>query len=343
MTDTTNTAETAETAETPETTYSLAELAKETRMGGAGTETSGREIRRIDLSDFDARKAEITEQLWAAATDIGFFQLVQHGIGQSTVDEAFADAERFFALPEETKARHALKKGLNSGWESMTQVRPSIGTPDQKESYQLTRPHMDGLWPDDELPGFRERTLGFEARCRELAMRVLSCFADKLGLPDGFFTRAHDPGSEQYQSTLRMLHYFAVPEDVEIPADVWRAGAHTDFDCLTLLFQRDGQGGLQVCPGKEAEAQEWTPVEPADTVITCNIGDMLTRWSDDRLPSNFHRVKSPGPGDDRSARHSIAFFAQADRDVVIEGPAGRYPAITAADYIQQRIAANFTR
>ncbi|MGW1606978.1 hypothetical protein ACWCQV_39775, partial [Streptomyces eurythermus] len=31
-----------------------------------------------------------------------------------------------------------------------------------------------------------------------------------------------------------------------------------------LLFQRDGQGGLQVCPGKEAEAQEWTPVEPAD-------------------------------------------------------------------------------
>jgi isopenicillin N synthase-like dioxygenase len=191
--------------------------------------------------------------------------------------------------------------------------------------------------------GVRERTLAFEARCRELAMRVLSCFADKLGLPGGFFARAHDPASEQYQSTLRMLHYFAIPEDVEIPAVVWRAGAHTDFDCLTLLFQRDGQGGLQVCPGKEAEAQEWTSVEPADTVITCNIGDMLTRWSDDRLPSNFHRLKSPGPGDDRSARYSIAFFARADRDVVIEGPAGRYPPITAADYIQQRVTANFVR
>ncbi|MGW0665984.1 2-oxoglutarate and iron-dependent oxygenase domain-containing protein [Streptomyces sp. NPDC002746] len=111
-------------------------------MGGAGTEASGREIRRIDLSDFDARKAEITEQLWAAATGIGFFQLVHHGIEQSTVERAFADAERFFALPEETKARHALKKGLNSGWESTTQVRPSIGRPDQKESYQLTRPHL---------------------------------------------------------------------------------------------------------------------------------------------------------------------------------------------------------
>jgi isopenicillin N synthase-like dioxygenase len=328
---------------TPQSTYSLAELDKETRMGGPGSETTAREIRRIDLSDFEARKAEITEELWAAATDIGFFQLVNHGIEQALVEEAFAIAERFFALPEAHKARHELKKGLNSGWESMTQVRPSIGTPDQKESYQLTRPHMEGLWPDDVLPEFRPRALDFEARCLEVTMRVLSCFADKLGLDSDFFARAHDPESAHYQSTLRMLHYFAIHEDAQLDPDVWRAGAHTDFDCLTLLFQREGQGGLQVCPGKEAEAQEWTPVVPSADVITCNIGDMLMRWSDDRLPSNFHRVRSPGPSEDRAARYSIAFFAQADCDVVIEGPDGWYPPITAEQYIQQRIAANFAR
>lgn len=326
-----------------DTTYTLAELDRETRMGGAGTETSDREIRRIDLSDFDNRKAGITGELWAAATDIGFFQLVNHGIGQSMVDRAFADAEEFFALPAGTKAMHPLKKGLNAGWESMTQVRPSIGTPDQKESYQVTRPHMGGLWPDDRLPGFRARALAFEAECRTVALRVLSCFADRLGLDSGFFERAHDPESDAYQSTLRMLHYFAIPEDAELDPGIWRAGAHTDFDCLTLLFQRDGQGGLQVCPGKEAEAGEWTPVVPSADVITCNIGDMLTRWSGDRLPSNFHRVKSPGPDDDRGARYSIAFFAQADRDVVIADPDGRHRPITAHDYIQQRIAANFAR
>ncbi|MER5753505.1 2OG-Fe(II) oxygenase family protein [Streptomyces sp. NPDC002088] len=327
----------------PRSTYGLAELDKETRMGGAGTETTAREIRRIDLSDFEARKAEITEELWAAATDIGFFQLVNHGIEQDLVDEAFTNAEGFFALPEAYKARHGLKTGLNSGWEAMTQVRPSVGIPDQKESYQVTRPHMEGLWPDDVLPEFRLRALDFETRCREVAMRVLSCFADKLGFAGDFFTRAHDPRSMNYQSTLRMLHYFAIPEDAEPDPNLWRAGAHTDFDCLTLLFQRDGQGGLQVCPGKEAEAQEWTSVVPSADTITCNIGDMLMRWSDDRLPSNFHRVKSPGPGEDRGARYSIAFFAQADRDVVIEGPDGRYPPITAEQYIQQRIAANFAR
>jgi len=84
----------------------------------------------------------------------------------------------------------------------------------------------------------------------------------------------------------------------------------TDFDCLTLLFQQKGQGGLQVCPGKEMETQEWTSIEPAADVITCNIGDMLMRWSDDQLPSNFHRVKNPLPHEYLGPRYSLAFFVR---------------------------------
>ena len=99
--------------------------------------------------------------------------------------------------------------------------------------------------------------------------------------------------------------------------------------------------GCRCCPGAEAEGQAWTPVEPSDDAITCNIGDMLMRWSDDVLPSNFHRVKAPGPGDDLGARYCIAFFAQANRGVVIESPAGSYPPITAGDFILERIRANY--
>nr|WP_296773540.1 2OG-Fe(II) oxygenase family protein [Rhodococcus sp. (in: high G+C Gram-positive bacteria)] len=320
--------------------YDLTELNRESRMGGLGTETTAREIRRIDLSDFDTRRDEITEALWSAATDIGFFQVVEHGIDLNEVRRAFAAAEAFFALPETVKSQYPLKKGLNSGWEYKSQVRPSIGTPDQKESYQVTRPHMDTLWPSEsELAGFSETILSFETKCWELAMTLLSCFAVKLGFDQEFFTRAHDPSSRSYQSTLRMLHYFAMGDE----ADTWRAGAHTDFDCLTLLFQRSGQGGLQVCPGREMDAQEWTPIEPSDDAITCNIGDMLMRWSDDVLPSNFHRVKNPAADEYQGARYSLAFFAQANRDAVIEGPTGKYPSITAEDYLYQRINANFAR
>ncbi len=111
------------------TSYSLTELDREARMGAAGSESTAREIRRISLTDFPDRREQIADQLWAAATDIGFFQLVDHGIDLAQVDRAFALAQEFFALPEEVKARYPLKKGLNSGWEYRSQVRPSTRPP----------------------------------------------------------------------------------------------------------------------------------------------------------------------------------------------------------------------
>ncbi|MGC5246739.1 isopenicillin N synthase family dioxygenase [Gordonia sp. DT219] len=336
-TPTNTTAATAETATTP-----MAELARESRMGGAGTETTEREIRAISLADFAERRAEISDQLWSAATDIGFFQVIDHGIDMAEVNHAFAMSERFFALPREIKERYPLKNGRNAGYEFTSQVRPSVGTPDRKESYQFTRPRMEGLWPaDDELAGFRATLEDFEHKCRLLAMDILGCFADKLGRDPDFFTRAHDPESADYQSTLRLLHYYPFPDELLEDPNVWRAGAHTDFDVLTLLFQRTGQRGLQVLPGAETGGEAWTPVEPSDEAITCNIGDMLMRWSDDVLASNFHRVRPPRRGEDLGSRYTIAYFAQADTDVLIESAGGTYPPITAGDYIAQRISANF--
>ena len=326
----------------PTTPYDMAELQKEARMGAFGSETSAREIRRIDLSNFEQRRPEIADQLWDAAVDVGFFQVANHGIDLSEIHAAFEMAERFFALPDSVKAQYPHKKALNVGWESRAQLRPSTGTKDQKESYQITRPHMADLYPsEEELPGFREAMLDFERKSWEIGMKILSCFALKLGFDDQFFTRAHDPARASYQSTLRLLHYYPIASDDEDKLGLWRAGAHTDFDCLTLLYQRQGQGGLQVCPGKEMEAQQWTTIAPNEDVITCNIGDMLMRWSDDRLPSNFHRVKNPVPGEYMGSRYSLAFFCQANRDTLIESPSGKYPPITAGDYLNQRVAANF--
>lgn len=325
-----------------DTSYALAELNKEKTFGGIGA-TKARAVPRIDMSDFEARKAAIAEELWSASTDIGFFQLINHGIPQAQIDEAFAMTERFFALPHETKATMPMLKGTNAGWEYKSQVRPSTGTADQKESYQITLPRMQALWPGDALPGFKAVMLAFERANWALGMKVLSCFALKLGFAPDFFTQAHDPLSAEYQSTLRLLHYLpmtnAKPEDFT----GWRAGAHTDFDCLTLLHQRVGQGGLQLCPGKESAEIAWTDVEPVAGVITCNIGDMLMRWSDDRLLSTLHRVRMPRPDEYQGSRYSLPFFCQANKDAVIQGPAKRYGPITAHDYLQQRIAANFAK
>jgi isopenicillin N synthase-like dioxygenase len=319
----------------------LEELRREATMGGRGQEVS-REVPCIDLSDFDARKHEIADQLWSAATQIGFFQVRGHGIPKAHIDAAFDLAEAFFALPAESKARYPLRGGTNAGWEYMAQVRPSTGTPDNKESYQITLPRMASLWPDEaDVPGFQQAMRAFECMNWELGMRVLSCFALKLGFEEQFFGHAHDRTSPEYQCTLRLIHYMSMENATPADFERWRAGAHTDFDCLTLLHQRVGQRGLQLCPGREIERGLWTNVEPTEGAITCNIGDMLMRWSDDLLPSTLHRVRMPKPDEYLGSRLSMPFFCQANRDAVIAGPRGKYAPIKAHDYLQQRIAANF--
>ncbi|MBC7193799.1 2-oxoglutarate and iron-dependent oxygenase domain-containing protein [Marinobacter sp.] len=325
--------------------YALKELNLETTFGGMGKEID-RDVPVIDLTDFEPRREEITDQLWQAANEVGFFQLANHGLEPGLVGEAFGLSERFFALPEAEKQRFRLKKGLNAGWEFKSQVRPSTGTADDKESYQITLPHMDDLWPNQTLvPEFQRVMLNFEYRAWCLGMDILSCFADRLGFERDFFTKAHDRAQPDYQSTLRLLHYLPQPEDQPLDPSIWRAGAHTDFDCLTMVFQQEGQGGLQVSPGRGTEGKggerEWYSVTPKDGLITCNIGDMLMRWSDDRLKSTLHRVRMPRPGEYNGPRYSLAFFCQANKDEIIQGPEQKYPPISARDYLLQRIQANF--
>ncbi|EJT48928.1 FAO1p [Trichosporon asahii var. asahii CBS 2479] len=121
----------------------------------------------ISLHDFAARRAEITEELMRASTEVGFFTLSNHGIPQEDVDAMFALSKRFFALPDEVKAKTPLN-GKNAGWEKNTQVRPSTGTADQKESLQLQFARMEGLWPaDEDIEGFKTKAEAFMEQIRE--------------------------------------------------------------------------------------------------------------------------------------------------------------------------------
>ena len=309
---------------------------------------SERTIPLIDLSNFSRRRAEISEQLWDAATNYGFFQLVNHGIPTKDIDFAFIQGNRFFDLTESEKEKFSLRKFKNAGWESRKQVRSSTGVADQKESYQIIQPRMRGLWPEEsQLPGFKRQLLAFEKSCWFLSMQLMGCFAEKLGLQKDFFTDSHNPEQSDYQSTLRLLHYYASDDKNQNasqpqpkPQHQWWAGAHTDYNCLTLLFQRNHQRGLEVCCAEKQEAQAWAPVTPDEGLITCNIGDMLMRWSDDKLRSTPHRVAMPEGGGAFDDRHSMAFFCQANGRQTIYGPEGKYPPISAKEYLKQRMATN---
>lgn len=110
-----------------------------------------------------------------------------------------------------------------------------------------------------------------------LKLPKVRCLSLALGFPEDHLNNSMNVNAEGNLTQLRMIHYMASENAV----GTWRAGKHTDVGCLTLLFQRDGEDGLEVLPGREshqsaAVGDNFYPI-PAETgPIVVNIGDMLS-------------------------------------------------------------------
>ncbi|ORZ16902.1 hypothetical protein BCR42DRAFT_391725 [Absidia repens] len=305
-----------------------------------------RDFIRVDLSNYEQRRGEIIKTLMEAATEHGFFYVVNHGICIQDIRAMFQTSHDFFALPDQIKSKYTIDISRNAGWEKQTQVRPSTGVADLKESMQMGYHGIEDKWPtEQDSPGFRQKCEQFMQQCNHVSLQLLECLAIGLGFPEDYFTRYHDITQSDILNTLRLLHYHDITGQV-FDNNYWRAGAHTDFDTLTLLFQRPGENGLEVCPGREVstafgQGNYWSAVTPLEGDIVCNIGDMIMRWSDDRLKSNFHRVRAPGLKDYQGARYSIAYFNQANKSAVIQGRSVYIEPIIAGDFLKQAMERNY--
>jgi isopenicillin N synthase-like dioxygenase/tRNA(Arg) A34 adenosine deaminase TadA len=298
----------------------------------------------IDMSGTDE---EVANQLWEAATQVGFFSVTNHGIDQALIDKAFEMSANFFEQSVEEKEKQSPgDMSVNSGFEYFSQVRPSTGVADQKESLQITARQgcMEGRWPNTH---FREMSEAFLEAANNLAGRILDLLEPRAApqVQPGTLANSHTLWGDDGQCTLRFLHYPAMPAEIVgrlLEDGYWRAGPHTDWDNVTLLFQRPGQGGLECCANpRTANATDmyWTAVSPVQGGIAVTIGEMLARWSDGKLHSNLHRVRLPL--DASKPRYSIAFFAQSDQKTLIESKDS--DPITAGSYILSRIQSNFSK
>ncbi|KAI8068399.1 hypothetical protein BC940DRAFT_237734 [Gongronella butleri] len=304
-----------------------------------------RDFIRIDLHDYEIRKEEIIATLKEAATTHGFFYVTNHGIDVETIRAMFKTSGEFFVLDDDVKRKYALDVSRNAGWEKLGQVRPSTGVADLKESMQVGFHNIDDIWPDADMPGFRDRCQSFMHQCNDVSLKLLECLAIGLGFEADFFTSKHQIEKTDNLNTLRLLHYHDVTGQ-SFPPEYWRAGAHTDFDTLTLLFQRPGENGLEVCPGRTSSTlfghgDQWSAVVPKEDDIVCNVGDMLMRWSDDRLKSNFHRVRAPKVGEYQGPRYSMAYFNQSNKSSIIQGKDVYTEAITAGEFLRQAMERNY--
>lgn len=185
--------------------------------------------------------------------------------------------------------------------------------------------------------------------CKELHIEVMRAIAVGMGLDASYFDGYTDVGD----NTLRLLHYPGVKKSVfaENKLQV-RAGEHTDYGSITLLFQ-DDRGGLQV----KSPQGTFVDATPIEGTVVVNAGDLLARWSNDTIKSTLHRVVEPvgrktvGAGNEESypARYSIAYFCNPNFKSYIEAIPGtfekveekKYGGINSGEYLVQRLAATY--
>ena len=324
-------------------------------------------LTKPQLVDFSLFLHGTPSQRLSAASSIlhgfqtaGFVYLSSHSISEQVIKNVFSTSAAFFRRPLSEKEKlgwttpQANRGYVSHGREKVSALlskeevaKLKAQVPDLKESFEIGREGEEGLpnnWPSGDTD-FKEVMTSFHDRCKELHIQVMRAIAVGMGLEEGYFDGFTDVGD----NTLRLLHYPSVPKDVFKKNKMQvRAGEHTDYGSITLLFQ-DDRGGLQV----KSPGGTFVDATPIPGTVVVNSGDLLARWSNDTIKSTTHRVvepPSPEEGDVHPARYSVAYFCNpnfSSQIEAIEGTYGaekgekKYAAINSGDYLVQRLAVTY--
>ncbi len=301
-------------------------------------------IPTLSLARSATDPAGFASELGKSFERFGFAIIKDHGIDPALIERSWALTAELFALPTEAKLDYDAKtNGGQRGYTAFgTEIAKDADKHDLKEFWHVGRDlpaghrfldHMPAnVWPA-EVPDFKETLSALYAAFDVTGGKLLSAIALHLGLSADWFVPTVDQGN----SILRLLHYPPISKD----ADGIRAGAHEDINTITLLLGAE-EAGLQLL-GKDGE---WLPIDPPQGALVVNIGDMLQRLTNHRLPSTTHRVVNPPPERRHLPRYSMPFFLHFASDFMIETLSGciddehpdRYPEpITADAYLKERL------
>jgi len=297
----------------------------------------------IPFEDFDRDIEAFAQALGGSFARYGFAVIAGHGLPQEGVEAALAAAKAFFALPDAVKRGYLTGVGGQRGYTAFgVETAKGAAHHDLKEFWHMGRdlppghPYADlmapNVWPR-EIADFRRDVSWLYGALDAMGRKALEAIAIYLDLPRDFFDSAVGDGN----SVLRLLHY--PPAGFDGPHI--RAGAHEDINVITLLLGAE-EAGLEV---QDRDGQ-WLPINPPPGSLVLNIGDMLQRLTNHRLPSTTHRVVNPEPARRNVARYSTPFFLHFNPDYEIRTLPGcvdedhpdRYPApITADAFLRERL------
>jgi isopenicillin N synthase-like dioxygenase len=303
----------------------------------------------IDVGPLRSRSdvIPVAREIREAATNIGFFYVSNHGVPLSVIERVLEAGRKFFALPLEKKMQvraNARHRGfVPIGGANVARA----ATADLKETFSwgLELPEDDpdvlrgsGLlgpnnWPAF-LPDLKPALYEYFLASFECGDRLLRAIAVSLGIDEEFFANRYRKPYARGQ----VVHY--PPQPPTMGPDQRGIGEHTDFGCITLLWQ-DSNGGLQI----RDRNGDWVRARPIEGTLVINVGDLLERWSNDRFTSTLHRVVNSSGRD----RYSLTVFYDPYYYTVVDpkdmglpsGEKARYEPIVAGEHIKARFDKTF--
>ena len=296
------------------------------------------------LSDDPIKKQKFIDEIGKAYEEIGFVALKGHFLDEALVDTLYSEVKNFFNLPLEVKETYEIpgiggQRGyISFGKESAKGKKEG----DLKEFWHFGQyveddPERAKEYPANaqvtELPKFNEAGKEAYRMLEKTAKYVLRALALHLDLEETYFDKYIHNGN----SILRPIHYPPIKEE---PKDAVRAAAHGDINLITLLMGAQGRG-LQV----KNNQGEWVDAIAEPDELMINVGDMLSRHTNNKLKSTIHQVINPPRELWGTSRYSIPFFmhpiSEMKLDVlescIDEDNPKQFEDITAGEFLHERL------
>ncbi|MDA7558346.1 isopenicillin N synthase family oxygenase [Flavobacteriaceae bacterium] len=305
-------------------------------------------IPSVDLRDFlsddKILKKQFINDIGKAYEEIGFVALKGHFLDDELIDQLYQQIKSFFSLPIESKQKYEVpgiggQRGYVSFGKESAKGRKEG---DLKEFWHFGQYVDDDdklaqEYPKnvavDELPNFNTVGKDTYEMLEKTAKYVLRALALHLNLEETYFDEFIYKGN----SILRPIHY---PPILNEPNDAVRAAAHGDINLITLLMGAQGRG-LQV----QNNDGEWLDAIADPDELMINVGDMLSRHTNNKLKSTIHRVINPPRELWGKSRYSIPFFMHPISDMrldvlencIDENHPKLYHDISAGEFLDQRL------
>ena len=306
------------------------------------------QIPSLDLRDFlsedTKRKEEFVQSIGRAFQEIGFCAVKGHLLSDDLVERLYSQIKLFFDLPYEVKAKYEFPQYSGQrGYVSFGKESAKGSKHGDLKEYWHFGQYIEeeekekyNYFPNihvEELSEFNEVGREVYSTLEETAKHILRALALYLNIKEDYFDQYIKNGN----SILRPIHYPPILED---PKEAVRASAHGDINLITLLMGAHGKG-LQV----QHSNGEWIDAMASKDELMINIGDMLSRHTNNLLKSTVHRVVNPDRELLKKSRYSIPFFmhpvSEMKLNVLESCISEEYPKsfddITAGEFLNERL------